>query len=371
MKKTGILIAVLIGLYACKNSDRFKVVATISGVETDGKVFVRNLNDNNQPVTVDTLDIKGGTFVYEGTATIPRIHYFFIQNTRGNIPVIIEPGSISVTAHKDSLNTAVVTGTPSNEDFGKVTANFKTIVEKMGELRTAMISANRAKDSVAIAKIKDDYRAIQEEALAFQKKFIEENPQSYISAMLLKQLLLSNPQGITVEEIQRLYDKLLKSVKATKEAVEVGTQLRKVATTAIGAVAPGFSGPDPEGNTLTLEDLKGKATVIHFWESQCKPCRLQNLNLEGLYSKYHDKGLTIIGVSFDRKAEQWKKAIAEDKLSWSHISNLKHFAFDSIAKTYNIKKLPATFILDSEGKIVARDPDNEALSAQIESLLTP
>ncbi|MEM9687138.1 MAG: TlpA disulfide reductase family protein [Bacteroidota bacterium] len=371
MKKTGILIAVLIGLYACKNSNQFKVVATVSGVETDRKVFVRSLNDNNQLVTIDTLDIKGGTFVYEGTAALPNIHYFAIQNIRGRIPVVIEPGTIRITAHKDSLNVAVVTGTPSNVEFGKITENFKTIVKKMGELRKEMISANRAKDSVAIAKIKDGYRTIQEETLAFQKKFIEENPQSYVSAMLLKQLLFSNAQGISIEEIQRLYDKLLKSVKATKEAVEVDTQLRKIATTAIGAVAPGFSGSDPEGNTLTLEDLKGKATVIHFWESRCKPCRVQNLNLEALYSKYHDQGLAIIGVSFDRKAEQWKKAIAEDKLNWNHISNLKHFAFDSIAQTYTIKKLPAIFILDAEGKIVAKNLDGEALSAQIESLLTP
>lgn len=369
MKKLGILILALISLHACKNSNTFEIVATVNGIEAGKEVFVRKLDENNQLVVIDTLEIKEGKFVYKGIADIPNIHYFFIQDARGRIPVIIEPGTITVTAYKDSLNAAVVEGTPSNKDFNVVTASFKEVMKKMGALRSKMLTANREKDSAAMEEIKEDYSTLRREALEFQKSFVKENPQSYVSAMLLKQMLFTSTEDIDVTEIQRMYDELLKSVKATKEAKEVSAQLYKIAKTAVGAVAPDFSGPNPEGELLALKDIKGKVTLIHFWESHCEACITETLNLKALYTKYHDKGLNIIGVSFDRKAEDWKKAITDGKLPWNHISNLKHFLFDSIAKTYNLKRIPATFILDAEGKIAAKNLDREALEAKIETLL--
>ncbi len=119
---------------------------------------------------------------------------------------------------------------------------------------------------------------------------------------------------------------------------------------------------------MALNDIKGKATLIDFWAAWCRPCRAENPNVVRVYNKYHDKGLSIIGVSLDKTAEAWKKAIEEDKLDWHHVSNVAYFN-DAIAKQYNVDAIPATFLLDENGVIVAKNLRGPALEARISELL--
>jgi thiol-disulfide isomerase/thioredoxin len=118
----------------------------------------------------------------------------------------------------------------------------------------------------------------------------------------------------------------------------------------------------------SLKQSLGKITIIDFWASWCGPCRAENPNVLKLYNEFHSKGLNIIGVSLDKEATKWKEAIAKDKLPWIHVSNLK-FWEDPIAQLYNIKSIPATYILDSKGKIIAKDLRGEELNTKITVLL--
>jgi thiol-disulfide isomerase/thioredoxin len=111
----------------------------------------------------------------------------------------------------------------------------------------------------------------------------------------------------------------------------------------------------------------GKVTIVDFWAAWCKPCRAENPNVVQVYNKYHDKGLNILGVSLDRRAEDWTKAIEEDGLVWNHVSNIKYF--DEIAELYNVRAIPATFILDENGVIIAKDLRGPALENKISELL--
>ncbi|QBZ99071.1 Thiol-disulfide oxidoreductase ResA [Flavobacterium sangjuense] len=112
----------------------------------------------------------------------------------------------------------------------------------------------------------------------------------------------------------------------------------------------------------------GKATLIDFWASWCGPCRQENPNVVALYNEFHNKGLNIISVSLDEDAADWKEAIAEDKLTWTHVSNLKEMK-DPIALQYGVTQIPTTFLLDVSGKVVAVDLRGEALNAKVKKLL--
>jgi thiol-disulfide isomerase/thioredoxin len=112
----------------------------------------------------------------------------------------------------------------------------------------------------------------------------------------------------------------------------------------------------------------GKVTIVDFWASWCGPCRAENPNVVKIYNEFHSKGLNIIGVSLDKDAEKWKVAIAKDKLTWTHVSNLK-FWDEPIAAQYNVQSIPATFILDATGKVVAKDLRGNELKAKIVELL--
>ena len=128
------------------------------------------------------------------------------------------------------------------------------------------------------------------------------------------------------------------------------------------------TGPDPDGGTFSLEDRLGKITIIDFWASWCRPCRVENPNLVRLFNKHKDKGLQIVGVSLDRTKPKWIQAIADDGLVWDHVSNLQ-FWNDPIAKLYKVSAIPATFILDENGVILTRDLRGPMLERKIDELL--
>ncbi|WP_339755901.1 TlpA disulfide reductase family protein, partial [uncultured Winogradskyella sp.] len=125
---------------------------------------------------------------------------------------------------------------------------------------------------------------------------------------------------------------------------------------------------------VSLNELRGKVTIIDFWAAWCGPCRKENPNVVRIYEKYHDQGLEIIGVSLDGHSRQqnpkkaWLDAIEKDKLTWNHVSNLKYFN-DPVAQLYNISSIPATYILDSTGIIVDKNLRGRALENRIKELL--
>jgi thiol-disulfide isomerase/thioredoxin len=129
-----------------------------------------------------------------------------------------------------------------------------------------------------------------------------------------------------------------------------------------------FSAPNPQGKVISLKESLGKVTIVDFWASWCGPCRRENPNVVAIYAKFHTKGLNIIGVSLDEDPVKWKEAIAKDKLTWNQVSNLKGWE-EPIAKQYKVESIPATFILDASGKVVAQDLRGDELEAKIIELL--
>lgn len=137
----------------------------------------------------------------------------------------------------------------------------------------------------------------------------------------------------------------------------------------MGVIAPDFKAPTPDGKLVSLKESLGKATLIDFWASWCPPCRQENPNVVVLYNEFHSKGLNIISVSLDEVAAKWKGAIAQDKLTWTQVSNLKEMK-DPIALQYGVSQIPTTFLLDATGKVVAIDIRDENLKAKIKELLS-
>ncbi len=117
-----------------------------------------------------------------------------------------------------------------------------------------------------------------------------------------------------------------------------------------------------------MKESLGKVTIVDFWASWCGPCRAENPNVVAIYKEFHAKGLNIVGVSLDKDAAKWKEAIAKDNLTWTHVSNLK-FWDEPIAAQYKVQSIPATFILDASGKVVAKDLRGEELKAKVQELL--
>ncbi|MDF2517231.1 MAG: hypothetical protein K0R59_2527 [Sphingobacterium sp.] len=133
-------------------------------------------------------------------------------------------------------------------------------------------------------------------------------------------------------------------------------QLEAQFKTKVGQQAPDLTLNNPEGKAVKISDYLGKHLLLDFWASWCGPCRAENPNLVKAYQKYHDKGFEILGISLDDAARKdaWVEAIKKDNLLWPQVSDLK--GWDSLAaKIYGINAIPASFLLDPEGRIIARD----------------
>lgn len=155
----------------------------------------------------------------------------------------------------------------------------------------------------------------------------------------------------------------------TQQLAQVKAEVEKAQSTAVGKIAPDFTQNQVDGTAMNLSDLRGKVVLVDFWASWCRPCRKANPEVVALYNKYKDQDFEIIGVSLDRNKGAWEKAIEVDKLTWYHVSDLKGWQ-NAVAQLYGVRSVPQTFLLDAEGRIIARNLKGPALEAAVKKALT-
>ena len=277
----------------------------------------------------------------------------------------MENDLIVVEAHKDSLFYASVEGTFQNEMFGEFRDASRELAHRAQSMNRDMRDAATMRDTAVMNSLREEYFELQQEAKDMEINFAKEHPDALISALIITKVLAT--KSLPDEKVKEIFEALTPEIKQTNVGKSIKETLESNAKTAIGSQAPNFSAPTPGGVELSLNDVLGKATILDFWAAWCKPCRAENPNVVKLYDKYKEKGLSILGVSLDRRAEDWKKAIADDGLEWHHVSNVRYF--DEIADLYNVSAIPATFILDENGVIVAKNLRGPELEAKISQML--
>ena len=376
MKKITLLVASTLVLISCNNlkDNEFLITGTADGVKNGKKVFVETQTETGF-IAKDTAVVENGKFELKGTSETIDLGFIRIEDQSISLPIILEEGKISVAIKTDTILNSKIGGTDNNDKFQSFNDASKVVVNKKLKFEKANLeritAAKKANDTVTVNQIMKEYGKFQEDLNKVSKNFIKNNPDAYLSVLLLENFLMR--QYLTAEEITSYFAKIDKSLLNTKSAKNIKKVLDAIkndpaAKVEVGGKAPDFSAKNPEGKQISLKESMGKVTIIDFWASWCGPCRGENPNVVALYKEMHAKGLNIIGVSLDKDAAKWKEAIAKDGLVWPQISNLK-FWDEPIAKQYNVESIPATFILDAKGVIVARDLRGDALKAKVTELL--
>ena len=383
MKRILMLLTVLTVIISCNKAGKNEYIVSgiVKGI-ADGKTVVLEKQDEmGQFIPMDTVKVKDGKFMIKGSAKEPEIMLIQVEALEGKVPFVLENGNINIIVDKDSLQKSKFSGTFNNDVFSKfnddLTKFQKELQKKLMTFQNAnmakMKAAEQAKDTIVINKLMKEYQGMQKEGMEFYVKFAEANPKALLSALIVDSML--NDPAVDIARAKKIYASFSPELKKYKPGKSIQTKLNKIgkpvtfaAAANVGSVAPDFTAKNPEGKSISLKQSLGKVTIVDFWASWCKPCRVENPNVVALYAKFHAKGLNILSVSLDKEASAWKDAIAKDNLTWNHVSNLKEFE-DPIALQYGINAIPTIFVLDAKGVIIAKDIRGEELNAKIASLL--
>lgn len=210
------------------------------------------------------------------------------------------------------------------------------------------------------------WMGIKERNKALQDSIARNCPDNYVAAFVMNQFMSKDH---SYADLKPIYDQLSDRVKASAIGQNLTETMEKLSSIGVGSIAPDFTLPAPNGTEISLSSLRGKVVLIDFWASWCGPCLREAPNVRKVYQKYHEKGFEVLGVSLDEasKREAWLSAIDKHQLTWQQGSTLKGWQCP-VAKLYNVTAIPAMFLLDREGRIVATNARGEKLEEEVAKL---
>ncbi|MDT0557491.1 TlpA disulfide reductase family protein [Ichthyenterobacterium sp. W332] len=382
MKNLSILFILALLVSSCKTEsnkptrDGYLITGNAPGVYNGIRAYLKVADARGRQIPMDTAIVMNEKFVFEGKLEDPNMHFITVDNVIGTKQLILDNGDdVIIDVNKTNIANSELKGSGSTVLFNQFNLDYQDAKKDLVNLNNRIRLAKQKKDDSKVKELTAEMTKKDLDLKEMGYKFIDEHPNSIVSLILLDRQTASrdlNPDRF-MQSYNNLDDELKNSFKGkalNQKVTAIVETLKRNEALNIGKPAPTFTAPDTNGNQLALNDAKGKVTIIDFWASWCGPCRRENPNVVKVYNKYHDKGLEIIGVSLDRpgQKERWLKAIQDDKLTWKHVSNLQYFN-DPVAKLYNISSIPATYILDENGTIVAKNLRGPALETKIAELL--
>jgi peroxiredoxin len=360
--KNLVIIGLLMLGFACTTEKGYKIEVELTGAEG---VILLEQRDGNRFVVKDSATIVDGKAVLKGSVEIPEMYFLSLEGVNQRGLIFVENVKMKVTGNVDSIRFMNIKGSPVNDEYQSIKTELDADSERgMARYQEYQFAVQQGNPDAG--KIMEEVREIFDQQEEKMVQFIQNNPKSWVNPVLLEQV----QQGREPDELEKLIAGLDPMIQEVAGVKAISERVNKLKNVAVGKVAPDFQQNDPEGVPVKLSDVyaKNAYTLIDFWAAWCGPCRMENPNIVAVYNDYKDKGFGVFGVSLDRSREDWLKAIEDDKLAWPHVSDLKYWQNEAAA-LYSVNSIPASFLVDREGRIVAKNLREQALRDKIAELL--
>jgi len=363
MKKFAVYIGLVgllsAGLSSCSNSDTIQVGGVI---ENPGNVKVVSFYEGEQKLD-STFIADGNRFKFERPATQERLLTLAVGNNR--YPIILEPGkAVEFNVNLQNPEQYEVKGSELSQKLKDFAVQKSRIDFVRDSLQQAFSSATNNLDANGIQNLRSEmlmkfepfFKNYIAEAVSFAQK---NNDLAGFYVMSTLDPEMAEPELIAYA------DRIKEDFPNNRYVNEFKTEVDKLRKLAVGQAAPNIVAYTPDNKTVKLSDYKGKYVLVDFWASWCMPCREENPNIVKQYNNFKDHNFTVLGVSLDNNPGSWMRAIQDDQLTWTNISDLQAWSSPLIID-YSIKGIPASYLLDEQGIIIAKNLRGK----QLEDFLT-
>lgn len=351
----------------------FSVNGKVKNGAKGEKVTLLRATAGGSAIKLDSTQLTAdGSFALKGVEN-DRGSFFAVNIAdRQKVTLLVEGGeTFNVLAdgtqrdEKGNGGNAEVKGSKNMEYYAQIDQLMRSFAGKVTVWNEEYAKAEEKKDTKKVQEVQAAYAKADQERLAVIKKLLPEMGTSLVALFTANNFLNPDTDLEILKKLADDYDKVEPTPTLAKSFVG---QIKRIAGVSVGQQAPDFTLNSPEGKPVTLSSLRGKFVLIDFWASWCGPCRMENPNVVRMYDKFKDKGFDIYGVSLDDNEKAWKTAIERDKLKWLHGSELKKWN-SGVAQSYGVNAIPATFLIDKDGKIIAKNLRGPALESKLTELL--
>lgn len=345
MKGLFVLGLVVFGGQAMAQTGKeFTIRGNIGGLSDQDLIVVTDVNNTKD--TLAKAGVKKGAFLLQGKMKEPNLVVLVLGPSQKKLNLFIGNEELQVSG--DINETAFqVSGSLIHADFIEFQQLFDPLFQQLNELNQK-VNQSSPNDQVALQGVYREHLTRIQRAI---DSFVIEKRTSPLApfTLVVTSELTQDPE---------LLERRFAQVEATQQKGFFGRILQQQIDDSkvgnVGSKAVQFTQNDTAGNPISLSSFRGKYVLIDFWASWCRPCRMENPNVVNAFQRFKNKNFTVLGVSLDRSRPDWLRAISDDRLTWTHVSDLKFWG-NEVAQRYRVQSIPQNFLISPEGIVVAKN----------------